>query len=253
MEEYFASEECTLYKSDCLEVLRGLEDNSVGLTITSPPYNMNLRVMGKKYVSRCRNRNHGIEFSNKYTNYTDDLTLEEYYAFQKEVLSQCLRISQYVFYNTQMVTGNKPSLFRLLGEFNDKIKEVIIWDKMTSQPAMQEGVLNSQFEFIFILEKNNPHKRQFDACGFSRGSESNLWGIKRERNTDSKAAFPLGIPDKILKMFPTENKTVLDPFMGSGTTAIACIDNGYKFIGAEIDEDTIAKAKIRILARLGRK
>lgn len=233
-----------LINGNCLENLDKI--GKVDVVITSPPYNMNLRVRNGKYCSRCTYKGHIHEFSTKYENYNDDLSMEEYFEFQKEFIEKCLKISNLVFYNIQLITGNKIALCKLLGYFADKVKEVIIWDKANSQPAMHEGTLNSQFEFLIIFENGKPYNRSFDRALFKRGTSSNVWQIKRERNTISKASFPRELVEKILTNFVPAGSLVLDPFMGSGTTGVACKELGYGFIGIELDKKCFDAAYKRI-------
>lgn len=237
-----------IYNLDCIDFLHSLARNNlkVDYIITSPPYNMNLRIMDGKYVSRCRNRNHTKEFSTKYKNFNDDLPMENYYITQKEFLRNALNVSKMVFYNIQMVTGNKIALMKLLGDFSEYLKEIIIWDKENAQPAMGQGVLNSQFEFIFVFEKDKPYNRAFSEYGFGRGTETNLWRIKRERNTINKASFPVRLVERILTNFTKEGDIIYDPYCGSGTTGIACKRLGRNFIGTEIDPEQCKLAMERI-------
>ena len=237
-----------VYNLNCLDFLEQLDKNNqkVDCIITSPPYNMNLRIMDGKYVSRCRNKNHVKEFSTKYQNYTDDLPMEDYFNFQKYFLSMALRVSNLVFYNIQMITGNKVALMGILGEFASYLKEIIIWDKCHGQPAMGEGVLNSQFEFIFVFERDKPFNRAFSKANFKRGTETNLWKIKRERNTINKASFPTELVERILTNFTKEGDLIYDPFCGSGTTGVACKRLKRNFIGTEIDLQQCKLAKERI-------
>ena len=237
-----------LHNGDCLEVMDRLinDEIKVDAIITSPPYNMNLRIMNGKYVSRCRNSNHAIEFATKYNNYNDDLSMEDYFNFQKDFIEKALKLSDLMFYNIQMITGNKIALFQLLGHFADKIKEVIIWDKCHGQPAMLNGVLNSQFEFIFVFDNKKPFNRAFDCYNFDRGSLSNIWQIKRERNQYIKAGFPQELVSKILTTFTNDGQTIMDPFMGSGTCGIVSKRLGRNFIGIELDKEMFEIAKQRI-------
>lgn len=237
-----------IYNIDCMKFLDKLIENGqkVDYVITSPPYNMNLRIMDGKYISRCRNKNHKKEFSTKYKNYDDDLPMEEYYQFQSEFLKRALRISKVVFYNSQMLTGNKVALMKLLGEFSHYLKEIIIWDKENAQPAMGKGVLNSQFEFIFVFEENKPYNRAFSDYGFERGTETNLWRIKREKNSINKASFPTKLVERILTNFTKEGDIIYDPFCGSGSTGVACKRLGRNFIGTEIDPEQCRLATERI-------
>lgn len=221
---------------DCINVMSKIQDKSINCIITSPPYNMNLRVRNGKYMSRANYKNHNLEFATKYKNYKDDLSMDEYFEFQKKFIQEGLRVSDIIFYNNQFLTGNKVALFRLFGFFADKIKDVIIWDKINSQPAMKKNVLNSQFEIIVIFDDKKPYNRQFDICNFEIGTESNVWKIKRERNINIKAGFPRQLIDRIISNFTNENDIILDPFMGSGTTGVSCINNNRRFIGIEIDD-----------------
>ena len=111
---------------NCLDRLKEIPDNSVDLVLTSPPYNMNLRIRNGKYCSRQIVK----EISTKYKSFDDNLPMDDYFEFNKRVINECLRVSDLVFFNIQMLTENKPALFRLMGEFSNNIKEMIVWDKM---------------------------------------------------------------------------------------------------------------------------
>ena len=237
-----------LYNSDCLNIMSQMIDDNkkVNCIITSPPYNMNLRIMNGKYVSRCNNKNHKNEFSTKYQNYTDDLPMDEYFKFQDEFINKSLQVTDLMFYNIQMITGNKVALLHLLGKYAEKIKEIIIWNKEYGQPAMQVGVLNSQYEFIIVFQNSKPYNRSFDTAKFDRGTLSNVWDIKRERNKYIKAGFPQELIQNILNNFVPQNSLILDTFMGSGTTGIVCKELGYDFIGIELDKEMFNIAKDRI-------
>lgn len=233
-----------LMNGDCLEMLKLIPDNSVGLVLTSPPYNMNLRIRNGKYCSRQIVK----EISTKYQNYDDNLPMEEYFQFNKRVIDELLRVSDLVFYNVQFLTGNKPALFRIIGEYADKIKEFIVWDKVNSQPAIGEGVLNSRFEVVLVLQNSAPESRKFETAQFGRGTLENLWQIKRGKkvNANHGAVFPLELAQKIVENFSEPGQVILDPFMGTGTTGVAAIQSGRCFTGIELDADYFADASARI-------
>jgi len=235
----------SLYNGDCLEYMK--EDMFVGqvhTTITSPPYNMNLRIKYGKYLKRTEKS----KISTKYKNFSDDLSMEEYYEFNKEVIHYLLQISDLVFYNVQFLTGNKRALFKLMGEFNEQLKEVIIWNKVNAQPAMGEKVLNSQYEVILVFDKDNAISRKFDTATFDRGTLSNVWDIKRGKklNKEHGAVFPEELVEKILHNFTKPGDVVFDPFMGTGTVGVVCNRLKRWFIGIELDEDYFNFAKERI-------
>ena len=239
-----------LLNNNCFDVLDQMISNGekVDAIITSPPYNMNLRIHSGKYMSRWGWKGNVGSFSTKYETYRDDLPMNEYFKFQDEFISKALQVTDLMFYNIQMITGNKVALFQLLGKYADKIKEVIIWDKIHSQPAMQMGTLNSQFEFIFVFQNSKPYNRSFEDSQFNRGTLPNVWNIKRERNKLIKAGFPTELVRKILINFTKPDSIIMDPFMGSGTTGVVCKEMGRNFIGVELDKDLYEKAKDRINA-----
>ena len=172
--------------------------------------------------------------------------MDEYFKFQDEFISKALQVTDLMFYNIQMITGNKVALLQLMGKYAEKIKEIIIWNKGYGQPAMQNGVLNSQYEFIIVFQNSKPYNRSFEYFGFARGTETNVWDIKRERNNLIKAGFPQELVKRILKNFVKDGSLILDPYMGSGTTGIVCKELGYDFIGVELDKEMFDKAKERI-------
>lgn len=238
-----------LRQGDCLEVMKSIPDNSVDLVLTSPPYNMNLRIRNGKYCSRQIVK----EISTKYASFDDNLPMDEYFEFNKNVLSECLRISDLVFFNVQILTGNKPALFKLMGEFHDKIKELIVWDKLNAQPAIGKNVMNSQFEILLVLQNSKPESRAFSSAQFDRGTLSNLWGIKRGKKVDKNhgAVFPLELAEKVIANFSKPGQVVLDPFLGTGTTGVAAKLLDRSFIGIELDRDYFEVARDRIDAATG--
>lgn len=237
-----------LINSNCLDVLQQMIDGNekVDCIITSPPYNMCLRIHSGRYMSRWGWKGTAGHFSNKYDNYKDDLPMDEYFKFQDEFIDKALQVTDLMFYNIQMITGNKVALLQLMGKYAEKIKEIIIWNKGYGQPAMQNGVLNSQYEFIIVFQNSKPYNRSFENALFPRGTETNVWDIKRERNKLIKAGFPTELVKRILKNFVKSDSIVFDPFMGSGTTGVVCKELGYDFIGVEMDKEMFEKAKERI-------
>jgi len=238
-----------LIHGDCLEKMRGIESGSIDLIFTSPPYNMNLRIRNGKYCSRQIVK----EISTKYHSFDDNLSMDDYYNFNKKVINECLRVSDIVFYNVQFLTGNKPALFRLIGEFSDKLKEFIIWDKVNAQPAIGQNVLNSQFEVVLVFQNSKPESRAFASSQFDRGTLSNIWRIKRGKKYSKNhgAAFPVDLAERIIMNFSEIDDVILDPFMGVGTTGVACKNLNRNFIGIELDKDycNIAKERIKHLTK----
>lgn len=122
-----------IYRESCEETLKRLPDNSVNIVITSPPYNMNLRIRNGKYCSRQIVK----ELTTKYDGFDDNLPIDEFYDFHSKILKELIRVSDIVFYNISIVTGSKRAFFKLIGEFNEQLKDIIVWDKGYAQPSIR--------------------------------------------------------------------------------------------------------------------
>lgn len=233
-----------IFNESCLNTLARMSDNSVDLVITSPPYNMNLRIRNGKYCSRQITK----EFSTKYDGFDDNLPIDEYFDFHLRVIKELLRVAPIVFYSVQIVTGSKRAVFKLLGEMNEYVKDIIVWDKDNAQPAMSEGVLNRQYELIIVFAKRDAISRKFNYCNFKRGTLNDVWRIKRGKKVTNLhgATFPEELVEKILINFSRERDVVYDPFMGTGTTAVVCKNMNRRFIGSEIITSYVEVAKERL-------
>ncbi len=244
-EKDYKAEGIHLMRGDCLERMQEIESGSVNLVLTSPPYNMNLRIRNGKYCSRQITTN---EFTTKYENFSDNLPMDEYFKFNKRVITECLRVSDLVFYNVQILTGNKPALFKLMGEFHEKLKELIVWDKVNAQPAIGGNVLNSGFELILVFQNSAPESRAFHTAGFDRGTLSNVWRIPRGKKVSKNhgAVFPIDLAAMVIQNFSKEGDIVCDPFTGTGTVPVACLNLNRRFVGAEIGNSYFKFTKERV-------
>jgi len=221
-----------VFNENCLETLKRFEDNSIDLVVTSPPYNMNLRIRNGSYCSRQIVK----EFSTKYEGFDDNLPIDEFYELHSNIIRELLRVSGIIFYNIQIVTGSKRAFFKIIGEFSEQLKDIVIWDKGVSQPSMSPGVLNRQSELILIFEKENAISRKFSKYNFNRGTLGDIWNISRGRKVDKShgAVFPEKLVSTILENFSNEGDIIYDPFMGSGTTGVVSKKLNRKWLGSEL-------------------
>lgn len=226
-----------IYNENCLTTMSHLPDHSVDVVITSPPYNMNLRIRNGQYTSRQIVK----ELSTKYAGFDDNLPIDEYYELHRSILAEALRIGKVVFYNIAIVTGSKRAWFTLMGEFADQLKEIIVWDKGHGQPAIQKQVLNRRTELLLVFDSENAVSRQFKDAQFERGTLADIWQIKRATNTNKEiyhgATFPEELVETIITNFCKEGGVVYDPFLGTGTTCVVAQRMNRQFIGSEINND----------------
>jgi site-specific DNA-methyltransferase (adenine-specific) len=232
------------YNEPNLETLKRIPDNSIDLVLTSPPYNMNLRIRNGKYCSRQITK----EFSTKYEGFDDNLPIDEFYNLHSSIIRELLRTSSIIFYNIQIVTGSKRAFFKIIGEYSDYLKDIFIWDKGFGQPAMGKNVVNRRTELLLIFDSKNAISRQFEKCNFDRGTLEDIWLIKRGKKIDKShsAVFPEELADKVIQLFSNKGDIVYDPFMGTGTTAVSAIKNDRNFIGSEISTEYCSITNERI-------
>lgn len=238
-----------LHNENCLDTLGRMPDKFVDLVVTSPPYNMRTRIRNGEYTTREKSEH----FSKKYKHFSDDLPIEEFYSFHSEVLRELQRVSKIVCYNFQIVTGSKEAFFKIIGDFNKDIKDIIIWDKGSGQPAMHGQVLNSCYEMILILEDDKRAGRAIQNAKFPRGEMNNILRLGRGEKVveGHSAVFPEMLAGELIKAFSEEGNLIYDPFMGSGTTGIVAMKLNRNWIGSEITEEYFKIASNRIQGAVG--
>jgi site-specific DNA-methyltransferase (adenine-specific) len=222
-----------IHNMDCLEGMKLMKDNSVDICITSPPYNIS---------------------DNKYEEYKDNLSDDDYVKFLIEVIDEMLRVSKYyVFFNIQVLKKNKKSMDKLFSYLYSKgiIKQEFIWAKRNPVSLPTPLVANG-FEKIFCLTKDDNNNLYYKNCNYNRAnyvSSCIIKPVNNENNNTSihKATFPSWLPEFFIKNFTKENMIVLDPFMGLATTAMASKKLNRKYIGFELSKKycDVSNEKIR--------
>lgn len=247
MTKHYEDNHTTIYNDDCRAILPDLDYT---VAFTSPPYNMNLRVNAKQngYISRGTAQSATI-ISKKYNTYTDDLAICDYYNMCETVLQMLLEKCRLVFWNVQSVTGNKPAIMQLFGAFAKNTKEMIIWDKQQVAPSANPHVMNSRFEYIWILApEKDCFTRSFDGFTRKHGGFDNVISLLPMGKSikEHGATMPVQLPQTLLQHFASTADTVIDPFMGSGTTLRAAKNLNMQSIGIEIDKQYCETAKKRL-------
>ena len=248
-----------LYNGDCLEVMKNIKDKSVDLIITSPPY----------YNAK---------------DYSHWDTYESYIQFLKDVFKMtysklkdgrmcCVNISTIIEPRIKRSSESKriPLPFHfvnLMEEIGFKFLEDIIWVKPEGSAKNRNGQFyqhrkpltykpNIVNEYIFVFQK--PTDRLIDKILKSYDKDtinnslikwdyerSNVWYINAETHSDHPAPFPLKIPTKLIEYYSFVDDIIIDCFMGSGTTGVACKNTNRNFIGIELDKNYFEIAKSRI-------
>jgi DNA modification methylase len=204
------------------------------ISFTSPPYNAGTTPTEVKMNKKS-----------KYINDSDDKNETEYLQFLIDFTNNSLLFSEYSFVNIQSLSGNKTALIDYLYKLKSLYADTIIWNKQNSQPAMAENVLNSQFEYIHIFSyKAN---RSIGTKKF-RGTLKNIIDIPRQNNNEIKehnATFSVDFALYFVENFC--EKSVLDLFCGSGTTAVASLKTKRNCFTNDISENYVQVAVKRII------
>jgi hypothetical protein len=139
--------------------------------------------------------------------------------------------------NVQALSGNKRELMRWIADRSDRLSDVAIWRKMNGAPQMASGVLTCNFEFLLIFGEEKALRR----IPFSswHGTVGNVYDGPPQRSNEfadqHAATMPTHLVEWILGTLCDQARTVVDPFAGTGTTAIVAEQMGRRSFGMEID------------------
>jgi DNA modification methylase len=207
-----------IHNINCFDGFKLLEDKSINHVFTSPPYN--------------RKRN------DKYEHHND--IIEDYYGFLCNTIDECLRVSKdYVFFNIMKNYYNKQDVFKLIGKYSEQIVDIIIWEKTNPLPANGNNITNA-YEFVIVfgdkpLKSNTTYTKNILSTS-----------INNQTSKEHKAIMNQEVSDWFIEKFTQENDVILDCFMGTGTTAISCMQFNRKYIGFELQPEYVETANKRI-------
>jgi modification methylase len=235
LEEYLNK----IINGDCLEVMRKLPDSCIDVVVTSPPYNL------KNSTGNGMKDGRGGKWANAalidgYENYDDCMPNEEYAKWQHVVLLECLRVIKddgAIFYNHKWRVQAGLIQDRRDIVYDVPLRQIIIW-KRKGGINFNAGYFLPTYEVIYLIAKKDfklaPHMNRY----------GDVWEIMQEQRNDHPAPFPVELIDRIISS--TTGQIILDPFMGSGTTAVVAAGLGRDFIGIEKSDKYCEAARERL-------
>ncbi|MCF7859927.1 MAG: site-specific DNA-methyltransferase [Candidatus Cloacimonetes bacterium] len=227
--------------ADCLEYLKSLPSDFVDLVVTDPPYNVS-----QKSDIKCGNFNVTKNFGDWDYGFDPIPVLQEL----KRVVKPTGQI--YVFCATRQIP-----IYMQFFEDNCYFRNLLVWNK--TNPAPRISKTNFLFANEYLLYAINEKCKMTEVTfNFSKQNEmhnifitSALQGKERLKDKNRKALHPtqkpLAILKKLIEVSSNEGDVVLDPFMGVGSTAVACKELGRNFLGCELDERYVKLANIRLI------
>ena len=237
------------YQGDCLDVMKDIEDKSVDLIITSPPY-----WKGFSYEA----------YFNSYKQYLD---------WSAKWLKECKRALKpngtlYLnVINDSEITIRAFELMEIATrELMYKLHDTIIWYRYNQQPANTSRQLTNQCEYVFMLRHTSDGVKlnktdAYNNCPimfktknvgnvwelpFNSGKKSNGFGRKETESKWGHSGFPEKLPETCILLSSNENDIILDCFAGSGTTLLAAKNLNRQYIGVELSPEYCDIIKARV-------
>jgi modification methylase len=220
--------------------MRHLSMSSVDLVFTSPPYNLGV-TSGGGFPTKAAGKWSGGALSDGYASHGDNMDPDAYVNWQKEVLAACWRLltdTGAIYYNHKPRIQNGLLITPLDLNPGLPLRQIVIWQRNGGINFSPSFYLPTH-EWIMIFAKPRFRLRDKEASG-----AKDVWEVAQDRDNPHPAPFPVALPR--IAISTTHAQTILDPFMGSGSTGIACAELDRNFIGIEIDPGyyTIAKERI---------
>lgn len=243
---FFKTDLIRIYKDDILKT-DAINNNSIDLIVTSPPYGVDI----------------------KYENYNDGIPYREYLEFTKKWLARCYKFAKKdgrLCLNIPLDKnkGGQHSIYAdilaIAKKVGWKYHSTIIWNEQNISRRTAWGSWRSAsapyviapVEMIVILYKMEWKKTYKGKSDITRDEfiewTNGVWSFNGEsrKRIGHPAPFPLELPKRCIKLFSFVRDTVLDPFLGSGTTLIACAETNRVGLGVEIDRNYCELAKKRL-------
>ena len=228
---------------DCFDGMKHIPDGTINLTVTSPPYNVGL----------------------SYNEYDDNKAYSDYLSWIKDIFNENYRVlttdGRMCINIGDGKNGSIPThsdFIQICKSIGFYVMSIIIWNKNTTSNRTAWGSFMSPscpsfprcFEYVLIFSKSKKLTHKGDTTiskeNFIKWTNG-MWTFAPEiKELWHPAAYPLELPKRCIELLTYKDDVVLDPFMGSGTTAIACIKEHRHFIGFELSKEYYDKACKRI-------
>lgn len=228
-----------LKQGDCLKILGGLKPKSIDLIFADPPYNLS----GKNSLTVRNGRPVRCDKG-------DWDKIDNFHKFNLFWMKACVRILKDT--GTIWISGtlhNHPYVGVTLKDLGLWIINDVVWFKPNATPLLSGNRFAPSTELIWVASKNKKYYFDYDlAKKINNGKQMrNLWTINAQRHiTKHPTEKPESLLERIVLLGSKKGGTILDPFMGSGTTGVVAKKHGRNFVGIEIDSKYFNIAKKRI-------
>ena len=250
---------------DCRKTMLTTPPHSVDIILTSPFYNTNKKAGKNRTLETAKVKNGQYDYV-RYDTHVDNMTDEEYADFIVELFSgfdRILKENGVVLYNISYGSENFSCLFMaisaVIGRTPFMCADTIVWKKPTALPiSTSPNKLTRIWEFVFVFCRKSElmtfkmNKRVTSYRKTGQAAYECFYNFIEAPNNDescpyNKATYSTSLCEQLLRLYAVgDDVTVYDPFMGSGTTAVACQRMGLNCIGSEISENQVKWAYDRL-------
>ena len=232
-----------IHCDDCLSAMGRMPSASVNLVVTSPPYNLlNSSGNGMKNGNGGKWSRATLMLRQGYADHGDSMPHDDYVEWQRECLREMLRVltpDGAIFYNHKwrVQRGLLQDRADIMDGF--PVRQIIIWQR-SGGFNHNPGYFLPTYEVIYLVA--NPEFRLAPKAG----GIGDVWRIRQDRGNPHPASFPVELARRAIAA--TTAEVVLDPFIGSGTTAIAALMEGRRYVGIDLSDEYCRLARERIAA-----
>ena len=219
----------TVLNKDCMDGMAAMDGGSVDLVIADPPYFQGDGGGGGSFG--VKKKNHRTEIDKMMCGISDECI--------EQMARVCRRVNMYIFCSVLQI----PQYLAFATRHGYKF-DILTWHKTNAVPACNGKYMPDTEYIVFIKESGVP---LHDTAATKRKYDVTPTNVKDKRKWGHPTIKPLDIVQNLIVNYTQEGGVVLDPFMGSGTTAVACIRTGRKYIGFELNTEYYEVCRKRII------
>jgi site-specific DNA-methyltransferase (adenine-specific)/modification methylase len=251
-----------IYNENCLDTMARMPKNYIDVILTSPPYNTSRK--GSSLNGACANI--------RYDEFDDCKTDEEYINWTLQIFKayeRVLKDNGVIIYNLSYSSENTHLMWLVVAEIMNNTKFIvadnIIWKKPSTSPnSCSPNKLTRIVEYVFIFCRRNEfetfqcNKEVSSLRKTGQKAYKNYFNFIEAANNDGsndihKATFSSELVRKLLRLYAKDGQIIYDSFMGTGTTAVACIKENMNYLGSEISKRYVDFANKRLKPYLNQK
>lgn len=238
-----------IYCENNLDTMSKMEDNFVDTIITSPPYN----------IIRPNSKDRGYDL------YKDGISNEDYIKWTLDIFkgfNKVLKTNGVVLYNMSYGTENTILMSLVVADIIRKseftLADIIVWKKNSATPNnVSHNKMTRIVEYVYVFCRKdefhtfNCNKKELSKRETGQSIYENVFNFINAKNNDSstdlnKATYSTEFVRKLTNIYAKPKSIIYDPFIGTGTTAVACVIDGHQYIGSEISKEQCDYAEKRI-------